>query len=98
MPLCIRLLMPTDLKGQWIMEQLGLGLIPGQYGMTATQKERDRSQLSINADAFMHPIVNAYRSEGPMDHGTTRPRLNPRPIRHDRNAKRTRSESVVDQR
>lgn len=54
------------LKGQWIMEQLGLGLIPGQYGMTATQKERDRSQLSINADAFMHPIVNAYRFDEAM--------------------------------
>ena len=54
------------LKGQWVMEQLGLGLIPGQYGMTATQKERDRSQLSINADAFMHPIVNAYRFDEAM--------------------------------
>ena len=54
------------LKGQWIMEQLGLGLIPGQYGTTATQKEGDRSQLSINADAFMHPIVNAYRFDEAM--------------------------------
>ncbi len=48
------------------MERLGLGLIPGQYGTTATQKERDRSQLSINADAFMHPIVNAYRFDEAM--------------------------------
>ncbi len=54
------------LKGQWMMERLGLGLIPGQYGVTATQKERDRSQLSINADAFMHPIVNAYRFDEAM--------------------------------
>jgi SAM-dependent methyltransferase len=54
------------LKGQWIMEQLGLNLLPGQYGTSATQKERDRSQLSINADAFMHPIVNAYRFDEAM--------------------------------
>ncbi len=54
------------LKGQWIMEQLGLGLTPVQYGVTATQKEGDRSQLSINADAYMHPIVNAYRFDEAM--------------------------------
>ena len=48
-------------KGQWIMEELGLNLIPEQYGTSATQMEHDRSQLSINTDAFMHPIVNAYR-------------------------------------
>lgn len=49
------------LKGQQIMELLKLSLPADQYGKTATQKERDRSQLSINVDAFMHPIVNAYR-------------------------------------
>ena len=49
------------LKGQEIMELLKLSLPADQYGTTATQKERDRSQLSINVDAFMHPIVNAYR-------------------------------------
>lgn len=48
-------------RGQWIMEQLGLNLLPEQYGSSATQMEHDRNQLSINADAFMHPIVNAYR-------------------------------------
>ena len=53
-------------KGQWIMEQLGLNLIPEQYGTTATQIEHDRSQLSINADAYMHPIVNAYRFDEAM--------------------------------
>ncbi|HXQ37469.1 MAG TPA: hypothetical protein VN843_25890, partial [Anaerolineales bacterium] len=37
-----------------------------QYGTAATQQERDRSQLSINADAFMHPIVNAYRFDEAM--------------------------------
>lgn len=54
------------LKGQQIMELLRLRLPPDQYGTTATQKERDRSQLSIDADAFMHPIVNAYRFDEAM--------------------------------
>ena len=49
------------MKGQRIMEQLQLKLLAEQYGTSATQSEADRSQLSINADAFMHPIVNAYR-------------------------------------
>ena len=53
-------------KGQWIMEQLKLKLLPQQYGASATQKEHDRSQLSINADAFMHPIVAAYRFDEAM--------------------------------
>ncbi len=48
------------------MELLQLKLPAEQYGTTATQKERDRSQLSINADAFMHPIVNAYRFDEAM--------------------------------
>lgn len=54
------------LKGQQMMELLRLRLPPEQYGTTATQKERDRSQLSIDADAFMHPIVNAYRFDESM--------------------------------
>lgn len=54
------------LKGQQIMELLHLGLPAEQYGTTATQKKGDRSQLSINADAFMHPIVNAYRFDEAM--------------------------------
>lgn len=48
-------------KGQRLMGLLGLRLPAEQYGTAATQKEGDRSQLSIDADAFMHPIVNAYR-------------------------------------
>ena len=43
------------------MEKLGLNLVPAQYGRSATQRTADLSQLSINADAYMHPIVNAYR-------------------------------------
>ena len=53
-------------KGQWILEQLGFNLLPEQYGSSATQIERDRSQLSIDADAFMHPIVNSYRFSDAM--------------------------------
>ena len=57
----------SDLSlGQRIMEQLGLNLLPAQYGSSATQVESDRNQLSINADAFMHPIVNAYRFDESM--------------------------------
>jgi len=48
-------------RGHRLMEQLQLNLVPQQYGHAATQKTADLSQLSINADAFMHPIVNAYR-------------------------------------
>jgi hypothetical protein len=48
------------------MQQLGLRLSAEQYGLTASQKEGDRSQLSIDADAFMHPIVNAYRFDEAM--------------------------------
>ena len=54
------------LMGQQIMELLKLSLPAEQYGTSATQKERDRSQLSINADAFMHPVVNAYRFDEAM--------------------------------
>jgi SAM-dependent methyltransferase len=53
-------------RGQWIMEQLGFNLLPEQYGSSATQIDHDRSQLSINADAFMHPIVNSYRFNDAM--------------------------------
>ena len=53
-------------KGQQIMELLKLSLPAEQYGTAATQAERDRSQLSINVDAFMHPIVNAYRFDEAM--------------------------------
>jgi SAM-dependent methyltransferase len=53
-------------KGQRIMELLGLRLPAEQYGTAATQREGDRSQLSIDADAFMHPIVNAYRFDESM--------------------------------
>jgi SAM-dependent methyltransferase len=45
------------------MQPLQLGLQRGRYGhgANAAQPESRRAQLSADADAFMHPIVNAYR-------------------------------------
>ena len=48
------------------MDKLKLSLVPQQYGESATQGDYDRSPLSISADAFLHPIVNAYRFEESM--------------------------------
>lgn len=49
-------------EGVAVVEDLGLNLSSEQYGTkTSTPSERDISQLSINADAYLHPIVNAYR-------------------------------------
>lgn len=48
--------------GVAIMEDLGLNLPTEQYGTkTSTPSECDVNQLSINTDAYLHPIVNAYR-------------------------------------
>ncbi|HST62211.1 MAG TPA: methyltransferase domain-containing protein [Longimicrobium sp.] len=51
-------------EGQRLMEQLQLRLLPGRYGQGmagAAPPASRRAQLSADADAFMHPIVNAYR-------------------------------------
>jgi len=49
-------------EGIAIMEDLGLNLPTEQYGTkTSNPSERDVNQLSINTDAYLHPIVNAYR-------------------------------------
>ncbi len=50
-------------EGQRLMEQLQLRLLPGRYGhgAGAAPPESRRARLSADADAFMHPIVNAYR-------------------------------------
>lgn len=54
--------------GIGIMEDLGLNLPSEQYGTkTSTPAERDVNQLSINADAYLHPIVNAYRFHEAID-------------------------------
>lgn len=45
-----------------VLEELGLTLPTEQYGnKTSVPGERDLSQTSIDADAYLHPIVNAYR-------------------------------------
>jgi 2-polyprenyl-3-methyl-5-hydroxy-6-metoxy-1,4-benzoquinol methylase len=53
----------TDFQeGIAIMEDLRLNLPTEQYGTkTSNPSERDVNQLSINTDAYLHPIVNAYR-------------------------------------
>lgn len=49
-------------EGIGIMEDLGLNLPVEQYGTkTSNPEEQDVNQLSINTDAYLHPIVNAYR-------------------------------------
>ncbi|WP_420130059.1 class I SAM-dependent methyltransferase [Longimicrobium sp.] len=49
--------------GQRLMEQLDLRLGAGRYGqgVNAAQAESRRGRLSADADAYMHPIVHAYR-------------------------------------
>jgi len=55
-------------EGQRLMEQLQLKLPSGRYGpgTGAVQPESRRAQLSADVDAFMHPIVNAYRFDEAM--------------------------------
>lgn len=55
-------------RGERIMEQLRLRLPSEQYGYTssATSPDSARVRLSQDADAFMHPIVNAYRFDEAM--------------------------------
>lgn len=51
-------------EGQRLMEQLQLRVLPGRYGdgvAGAAPPESRRARLSADVDAFMHPIVNAYR-------------------------------------
>jgi SAM-dependent methyltransferase len=47
--------------GVQIMESLGLRLQVQQYGSSAAQASKEVSQLNIDVDAYLHPIVNAYR-------------------------------------
>jgi len=55
----------TDLhEGMALMGELGLSIDQRRYGSNATGAgEGDLQHLSIDADAFMHPIVSAYRFE-----------------------------------
>ena len=54
--------------GQEVMEGLGLDLSPTHYGPRyGPGKDREASALEANADAFMHPIVYAYRFAEALD-------------------------------
>jgi SAM-dependent methyltransferase len=53
-------------RGERIMEQLRLPAEQYGYTSSATSPESDRARLSQDADAVMHPIVNAYRFDEAM--------------------------------
>ena len=55
-------------EGQRVMQALELGLNRTRYGhgAAAAPAGSKRAQLSADADAYMHPIVNAYRFEQAM--------------------------------
>ncbi|WP_303636299.1 class I SAM-dependent methyltransferase [Stenotrophomonas tuberculopleuritidis] len=48
-------------RGVSLMDALNLDLGSHQYGSVSGQVDREVSYRSINADAYMHPIVEAYR-------------------------------------
>jgi SAM-dependent methyltransferase len=51
-------------EGMALIEELGLSLDQRRYGSSAAQAgQGDLQQRSVDADAFMHPIVSAYRFE-----------------------------------
>ncbi|MEB4212383.1 class I SAM-dependent methyltransferase [Mycobacterium sp. 94-17] len=47
--------------GLQVLQDLGLQLEIKRYGSSASQSESEVSQASIDVDAYLHPIVNAYR-------------------------------------
>jgi hypothetical protein len=58
----------SDLSsGIRLMNAMNLQLSSTQYGSTAVQRGGDFNQTSIDVDAFLHPIVNAYRFEEAID-------------------------------
>lgn len=48
-------------RGASLMDALNLDLGSHQYGSVSGQVDKEISYRSINADAYMHPIVEAYR-------------------------------------
>jgi SAM-dependent methyltransferase len=50
-------------RGVQTMRDLGLQLEIKRYGRSAAQRISEVSQLNIDVDAFIHPIVNAYSFE-----------------------------------
>ncbi|OBK71850.1 bifunctional 2-polyprenyl-6-hydroxyphenol methylase/3-demethylubiquinol 3-O-methyltransferase UbiG [Mycobacterium sp. 1274761.0] len=49
--------------GLQVLRELGVNLEVKQYGSSAAQSKSEVSQVSIDVDAYLHPIVNAYRFE-----------------------------------
>jgi SAM-dependent methyltransferase len=49
--------------GLQVLRDLGVNLEVKQYGSSAAQAKTEVSQVSIDVDAYLHPIVNAYRFE-----------------------------------
>lgn len=49
--------------GLQVLKDLGVNLEVMQYGSSAAQAKPEVSQVSIDVDAYLHPIVNAYRFE-----------------------------------
>jgi SAM-dependent methyltransferase len=47
-------------RGVQMMRDLGLQLEVKRYGSSAAQRAGEVSQLNIDVDAYIHPIVNAY--------------------------------------
>src|SRR5258707_14953708 len=48
-------------QGVEMMRELGLNLDVRQYGSaSAAQRDSEVSQLNIDVDAYIHPIVNLY--------------------------------------
>ena len=47
--------------GLQVLQDMGLKLHVMQYGSSAAQSKSEVSQVSIDVDAYLHPIVNAYR-------------------------------------
>jgi SAM-dependent methyltransferase len=50
-------------QGLKLMQGLALKLETHRYGTSSGQAKKEISQLSIDVDAYLHPIVNAYRFE-----------------------------------
>ncbi|OBA90274.1 hypothetical protein A5662_02160 [Mycobacteriaceae bacterium 1482268.1] len=53
--------------GLQVLQDMGLKLAVKQYGSSAAQSKSEVSQVSIDVDAYLHPIVNAYRFEEIID-------------------------------
>jgi SAM-dependent methyltransferase len=49
--------------GLQVLQDMGLKLEIKRYGSSAAQSNSEVSQVSIDVDAYLHPIVNAYRFE-----------------------------------